>query len=119
VKNPVLPHGASSDEKASWAWGLTPQTPRLAIHPGLLERGILAFSRKPDDSTWAYVIFSGRPEGTWTCRTLLHSCEPGQYLMLGLYFIERWKTTSRPRWITRRLRGLFKDSWYAAASTST
>jgi hypothetical protein len=35
VKNPVLPHGASSKEKAL-----------LAIHPRSSERGILAFSRK-------------------------------------------------------------------------
>jgi len=36
VKNPVLPHGASSKEKAL-----------LAIHPHSSERGILAFSREP------------------------------------------------------------------------
>jgi hypothetical protein len=35
VKNPVLPHGASSKEKAI-----------LAIHPRSSERGILAFSRE-------------------------------------------------------------------------
>ena len=35
VKNPVLPHGASSKEKAI-----------LTIHPRSSERGILAFSRK-------------------------------------------------------------------------
>jgi hypothetical protein len=35
VKNPVLPHGASSKEKAI-----------LAIHPRSSGRGILAFSRK-------------------------------------------------------------------------
>jgi hypothetical protein len=35
VKNPVLPHGAYSKEKAL-----------LAIHPGSSERGILAFSHK-------------------------------------------------------------------------
>jgi hypothetical protein len=35
VKNPVLPHGASSEEKAIWA-----------IHPRSSGRGILAFSRK-------------------------------------------------------------------------
>jgi hypothetical protein len=35
VKNPVLPHGASSKEKAIWA-----------IHPRSSGRGILAFSRK-------------------------------------------------------------------------
>jgi len=35
VKNPVLPHGASSKEKAL-----------LAIHPRSSERDILAFSRK-------------------------------------------------------------------------
>jgi hypothetical protein len=35
VKNPVLPHGASSKEKAI-----------LAIHPRSSERGILVFSRK-------------------------------------------------------------------------
>jgi len=35
VKNPVLPHGASSKEKAL-----------LAIHPCSSERGILAFSRR-------------------------------------------------------------------------
>jgi hypothetical protein len=35
VKNPVLPHGASSKEKAI-----------LAIHPCSSERGILAFSRE-------------------------------------------------------------------------
>jgi hypothetical protein len=36
VKNTVLPHGASSKEKAL-----------LAIHPCSSEQGILAFSRKP------------------------------------------------------------------------
>jgi len=35
VKNPVLPHGASSKEKALFA-----------IHPCSSEQGILAFSRK-------------------------------------------------------------------------
>jgi hypothetical protein len=38
VKNPVLPHGASSKEKAF-----------LAIHPRSSERGILAFSRKGNE----------------------------------------------------------------------
>jgi hypothetical protein len=41
VKNPVLPHGASSKEKAI-----------LAIHPRSSERGILAFSREPSGVTW-------------------------------------------------------------------
>jgi len=47
VKNPVLPHGASSKEKAI-----------LAIHPlpsgwaRSSERGILAFSREPSGGTW-------------------------------------------------------------------
>ena len=47
VKNPVLPHGASSKEKAI-----------LAIHPRSSGRGILAFSRqrsrKRDSAATAY-----------------------------------------------------------------
>jgi hypothetical protein len=46
VKNPVLPHGASSKEKAI-----------LAIHPRSSGRGILAFSRK----TWAMGVFLKDP----------------------------------------------------------
>ena len=46
MKNPVLPHGASSKEKAFWA-----------IHPRSSERGILAFSRK--DSLNPELILSG------------------------------------------------------------
>jgi methyltransferase (TIGR00027 family) len=42
----LLPHGASSKEKAYFSWGLTPQKHPWAIHPRSSERGILAFSRK-------------------------------------------------------------------------
>jgi hypothetical protein len=45
VKNPVLPHGASSKEKAIWA-----------IHPRSSGRGILAFSRKAFYSVPAIVV---------------------------------------------------------------
>jgi len=47
VKNPVLPHGASSKEKAI-----------LAIHPCSSERGILAFSRDryaPEQTAYSHL----------------------------------------------------------------
>jgi hypothetical protein len=49
VKNPVLPHRASSKEKAI-----------LAIHPRSSGRGILAFSRKYEDT-----IHENRAEWQW------------------------------------------------------
>jgi hypothetical protein len=54
VKNPVLPHGASSKEKALKAWGHAPK-PNLTIHPRSSERGILAFSRKATPRTYLLV----------------------------------------------------------------
>ena len=43
MKNPLLPHGVSSKEKAL-----------LTIHPRFSEGGILAFSRKRVVSLWPY-----------------------------------------------------------------
>jgi hypothetical protein len=45
VKNPVLPHGASSKKKPFSLRAILFKI-RMAIHPRSSERGILAFSRK-------------------------------------------------------------------------
>ncbi len=45
VKNPVLPHGASSKKKPFSLRVIFSKLP-MAIHPRSSERGILAFSRK-------------------------------------------------------------------------
>jgi hypothetical protein len=45
VKNPVLPHGVSSKEKAILTWGAVWLQTLMAIHRGSTGRGILSFSR--------------------------------------------------------------------------
>jgi hypothetical protein len=46
VKNPVLPHGASSIEKAVWACDISASKSLCPFIPALPGGGILAFSRK-------------------------------------------------------------------------
>jgi hypothetical protein len=67
VKNPVLPHGVSSKEKAILTWGVVWRTndgrwlqALMAIHSRSCGRGILAFSRNVPKGTDFYKVFQIR-----------------------------------------------------------
>jgi hypothetical protein len=71
--------GASSNEKASWDWGLTPLNPHMDHSSPCTARGILAFSHKLPE----YVL-SGRNDPLCLC--IIQYLAPGAVLKHALHF---------------------------------